>query len=584
MDTFRALIGARVAAAVAAAFPELTESLGSVVEPATDARFGDYQSNVALRLAKTVGRPPREVAEAIRARLAIDDLCHPVELAGPGFLNLRVRETALAARIGELRAHTTEGVVVAAAPQTVVVDYSAPNIAKEMHVGHLRSTIIGDCLARVLSFVGHRVIRQNHIGDWGTQFGMLIEHLLDQGTASQTDLGVKDLDGFYQEAKRRFDDSEEFRTRARNRVVLLQGGDPESVTLWRRLVEESERHFRAVYAELGVLLDDGDVRPESFFNPRLAGVVSDLEAMGLARESDGATCVFPEGFKRKDGESLPMIVRKADGAYLYSTTDLAAMRYRVSELHADRIVYVVDERQAQHFAMLFAVARMAGWLPENVHAEHVSFGSVLGADRKPFKTRAGGTIKLVDLLAEAVDRARAALDERPGGREPTAASDADKCAIARAIGIGAVKYADLSSDRGKDYVFDWDRMLALNGNTAPYLVNAYVRIRSILRKAGAAPDPAAPISVEASAERDLAIAVARFPEVVDGVADKLLPHTLCTFLYELASRYHKFYETCPVLTAQSSEVRASRLAMCDVTARVLHRGLSLLGIATVEQM
>ena len=578
------LLAERVAAAIDAAFPSASYDAGGLVEASADSRFGDYQSNAALRLAKPLGKPPREVATAIVDKLAVDDVCHAPTIAGPGFINLTVRDELIARTAMELGADPALGASVTARPSTVVLDYSAPNIAKEMHVGHLRSTIIGDCLARVLGYLGHDVIRQNHVGDWGTQFGMLIEHLIDTGAADQPDLGVKDLDTFYQAAKREFDADEDFKLRARSRVVALQSGDPRSVELWKRLVEESKRHFHGVYERLGVLLEDRDIRPESFFNPRLGEVIDELTRLGLARESEGATCVFPDGFKRKDGEPLPMIVRKADGAYLYATTDLAALRFRVTELHADRIAYVVGEPQAQHFAMLFAVARMAGWLTDSVRAEHVGFGSVLGADRKPFKTRAGGTIKLVDLLTEAVERARAALDERPSGRDSGDLTDDERSVIARTLGIGAVKYADLSTDRQKDYVFDWERMLALNGNTAPYLINAYVRIRSILRKAGSTPPAGTPIVIGSPAERDLALALTRFPEVVDAVADKLLPHVLCTYLYELASRYHKFYENCPVLAADDAATRTSRLALCDVVARVLHQGLALLGIDTVEQM
>ncbi|MFN7951835.1 MAG: arginine--tRNA ligase [bacterium] len=584
MNSIPTLLAERLAAAVEAAFPGASFDRAALVEAAQDTRFGDYQCNAALKLAKSVGRPPRDVANAIVGQLRIDDLCEPPSIAGPGFVNLTVHASLIARTAMALRAEPTLGVAPTDAPHTVVVDYSAPNIAKEMHVGHLRSTIIGDSLVRVLEFLGHRVIRQNHVGDWGTQFGMLIEHLIDSGAADAAELGVKDLDAFYQAAKRQFDASDDFKQRARARVVSLQGGDERSLALWRRLVEESERHFRAVYAYLGVRLTDGDIRPESFFNPRLAEVVGDLQALGLARESEGATCVFPDGFRRKDGEPLPMIVRKADGGYLYATTDLAALRFRVSELRADRIAYVVGEPQAQHFAMLFAVARTAGWLPSHVRAEHVGFGSVLGPDRKPFKTRAGGTVKLVDLLTEAVERGRAALVERPGGRDLSDIGEAEKLAIAQTLGIGAVKYADLSTDRTKDYVFDWDRMLALNGNTAPYLINAYVRIRSILRKAVSVPSAETPIVLGAPAERDLALALTRFPEVVNAVAEKLLPHVLCTYLYELASRYHKFYETCPVLAADDPDTRASRLALCDVVARVLRQGLELLGIGTVEQM
>ena len=561
----------------------MVEALGvdadPVVRPATNPQFGDYQANFAMPLGKRLGRPPREIAEAVVAELDLGAICERVEVAGPGFVNLTLDRGWLATTVGLLIADDRLGVAADATPDRIVIDYSAPNVAKEMHVGHLRSTIIGDALVRTLEFLGHTVIRQNHIGDWGTPFGMLIEHLLDVGEDKAADsLSVGDLNGFYQAARAKFDSDPQFADRARQRVVLLQSGDPETNRLWRELVEESMRYFNHVYRRLGVLLTDEDLAPESSYNDQLASVASTLEERGLAVVDDGALCVFPPGFTGRDGSPLPLIIRKSDGGYGYAVTDLAAVRHRSQDLGATRIIYAVDAGQGQHLQMVFAVARLAGWL-DHTRAEHVAFGIVLGADGQRLKSRAGDSPKLIDLLDEAVERARTAVI----AKNP----DIDATPVAEVVGIGAVKYADLSTDRIKDYRFDWDRMLAFEGNTAAYLQYAYVRVRSIFRR-GEISDigarDAAAVLVEAPEERDLALALLRFDTAVRSVADTLEPHRLTTYLFELAQVYTTFFEGCPVLRADTPELRRSRLVLCELTARVLQRGLGLLGIQTVEQM
>jgi arginyl-tRNA synthetase len=540
----------------------------------------DYQANAAMALARRLGRSPRDVAADIVAHLDAGDVCRAVEVSGPGFINLELRDDFLGARVGEAAADARAGVEPAASPETVVVDYSSPNVAKEMHVGHLRSTVIGDALVRVLEHLGHRVIRQNHVGDWGTQFGMLIEHLIDRGVHEDaSDLALGDLNAFYQEARAAFDSDPGFAERARKRVVLLQAGDPATLRLWRLLVEESARHFSAVYERLGVRLQPGDIRGESAYNDMLPDVATELEARGVAVVDDGALCAFPPGFTGRDGRPLPLIIRKSDGGYGYAATDLAAIRYRVRELGATRLLYVVGAPQAQHLAMVFAVAREAGWLVPPARAEHVAFGSVLGEDRKVLRTRAGRAVRLVELLDEAVARARAIVDEKSAHLDA-----AERATVARMVGIGAVKYADLVNDRIKDYVFDWDRMLAFDGNTAPYLQYAHARIRSIFRKAAEGAEPGSPVVLTEPPERALALELLGFGSTVHAVADTLQPHRLCTHLFAVATRFTDFYETCPVLRADDPALRRSRLVLCDLTARVLAGGLALLGIEAPERM
>ena len=561
-------------AAIAAAFGAEHAATDPMIRRSQHA---DYQANAAMALGKKLGRPPRVVAEAIQAALKLDDVCSKIEIAGPGFLNLTLRDDYVARELAATLADPKLGVPTAKDPQTVVVDYSSPNVAKEMHVGHLRSTILGDALARVLESLGHRVVRQNHLGDWGTPFGMLIEHQLDQEQAGVADVGASDLTAFYKAARAKFDADPAFAERSRQRVVLLQGGDEPTLAKWRALVAASTRYFAAVYGRLGVSLGEKDVAGESLYNAALPGVAADLEAQGLATVSEGALCVFPPGFTGREDEPLPVIVRKQDGGFGYAATDLAAIRHRVGTLGARRILYVVGAPQAQHFAMVFAVAKLAGWLAEPARAEHVAFGSVLGPDRKMFKTRSGDTVRLVDLVDEADERAAKVVAEK----NPELDAET-RAKVAHAVGVGAVKYADLSNDRVKDYVFDWDRMLAFEGNTAPYLMYAHARIRSIFRKTDAKAADA--IAVVAKEERALALAICRFGSAVEEVGDTLYPHKLCAYLYDLASAFTSFYEACPVLKADDDASRASRLAMCDLVARVLARGLELLGIEAPDRM
>lgn len=547
------------------------------IRPSADAKFGDYQANFAMSLAKRLGQKPRDLAQKVVDRVDLKDVCEKVELAGPGFVNLHLRREFLERQLAGMAGDAGHlGVPQARDPQTVVVDYSGPNVAKEMHVGHLRSTVIGDAVARVLAFQGHRVVRQNHLGDWGTQFGMLILHLKQQGG----DTG-QSLDEMYRQAKQRFDADPDFAEEARRCVVELQGGQAWARQWWQKLVDQSRTRFQQVYQRLDVLLTDQDYRGESFYNPMLPGVVEGLEKAGLLRESQGAKVVFPAGFSDRENNPQAMIVRKSDGGYLYATTDLAAARYRVDQLHAGRIVYVTDARQSQHFAMVFATLRQAGWAPGKVRLDHVPFGTVLGKEGKPFKTREGGTVKLIDLIDEAQRRAAAIVAQK----NPQLPAD-EQTKIAHAIGIGALKYADLSNDRIKDYVFDWDRMLSFDGNTAPYLQNAYVRIRSIFRKGNIQPEESAQqtVAVGEPAERALAVKLLQLPAVVESVAESLEPHRLCTYLYELASSFHRFYEDCPVLSATDRATRDSRLALCSLVGRVLEKGLGLLGIRVIEQM
>ncbi len=572
----------RLRAAVARAVGAEHRETDPLLRPAAQTSFGDFQANLAMGLAKRVGAKPRDLATRIVAALEPEGLFSKVDVAGPGFINLTVDDRALAEAAARLGSDPRLGVEPVPVPMRVVVDYSAPNVAKEMLVHHLRSTVIGDAIARVLAFIGHEVIRQNHIGDWGTQFGMLLEYLDEHPELrSGGRLEIGDLNAFYQEAKRRFDQDEDFARRSRARVVELQAGEVHSVASWQQLVDASLAHFEAIYARLDVLLEPEDIRAESAYNDSLPQVIDALADVGLLEESEGARVVYPEGFKGKDGEPFPVIVRKSDGGYLYATTDLAAARFRVEKLRADRVIYLSDARQSDHFAMVFQIVRQAGWAPERIRWDHVPFGSVLGPDRRPFKTREGGTVRLAEVLDEAQHRARRVIEEK---NPSLPAAEADE--VARAVGIGAIKYSDLSSDRVKDYVFDWDRMLSLEGNTAPYLINAYVRVRSIFRKLERefeAPIDA-PIQITDPAERALLLHLVEFSRVVHLVADTLEPHRLCTYLYELAARLHRFYERCPVMRAPEPAVRESRLALSGLVGRTLERGLDLLGIRVVSRM
>jgi arginyl-tRNA synthetase len=556
------------------------------VEPGGDpvlrpSEHADFQANGALGLAKRLGRNPRQVADEIVAAVRLDDVCERIEVSGPGFVNLTLSPDFIAEEVRSRAADERLGVPVVTDPDTVVVDYSGPNVAKEMHVGHLRATIIGDALCRVLDAVGDEVVRENHVGDWGTPFGMLIEHLVDLGEEKAVhELSVGDLDEFYRQARASFDADEVFQERSRRRVVALQSGDTETLRLWRVLVAQSVAYFDEVYGKLGVLLTDQDVVGESFYNPMLDDVVRDLDAAGLLVDNDGARCVFPPGFTNRDGDPLPLIVRKSDGGYGYAATDLAAIRDRVGRLGARQILYVVGNPQAQHLRMCFAVARMAGWLPEDVVAEHVGFGSVLGSDRKMFRSRSGESVKLVALLDEAIDRAGNSI----AAREPDLDA-ATRSEVATALGIGAIKYADLSTDRQRDYVFDWDRMLAFEGDTGPYLQYAHARIRSIFRRGGVQPPSpdVAPVLAHPS-ERALGLALLGFGRALDDTMAHWAPSRLCAYLFDLATAFTAFYESCPVLKADVEATRRSRLLLCDLTARTIERGLRLLGIDAPDQM
>jgi arginyl-tRNA synthetase len=569
----RALLTARFEAALAAL---LGEPAPAVVQPAGRPEFGDYQANGVMAAAKRARTNPRALAEALVAKVDLAGVAEQPEVAGPGFVNIRLHADFLSRALAEQPL-----LEPTALPERIVVDYSSPNLAKEMHVGHLRSTIIGDALARVLAALGHTVIRQNHVGDWGTQFGMLLAHMDETGANSAE---LADLEEFYRASKARFDSDPAFADRSRETVVRLQQGDPHARAAWQRFIDISLSHCQAVYDRLGVLLGPADVCAESAYNDALPGLIETLRDRGLIELSDGATCVFLDEFTGKDGERLPVIVQKSDGAYLYATTDLAAVAYRTRELGADRVLYLTDARQALHFRQIFAVARRAGFAPDGAKLEHMPFGAMLGADGKPFKTRSGDVVKLTELLDEAEARAFAIVS----GKSPELPED-ERHRIAHAVGIGAVKYADLSKHRTSDYVFDWDEMLSLQGNTAPYLQYAYTRIRSVFRRAAAeaadastAASRSAPV-LHASEERQLGIRLVRFQEVVEQVAEDGLPHLLCTHLYELATAFMRFYEACPILTA-APDVRASRLALAERTAETLRDGLGLLGIETVERM
>ncbi|MFI6817051.1 arginine--tRNA ligase [Nonomuraea sp. NPDC050328] len=565
----------RVQQALAGAFGPEYANADPLIRPS---QFADFQANVAMSLGKRLRRPPREVAEEIANRLA--DFPGTVEVSGPGFLNITLDSDWIAAQASQTFEDERIGVPTVTPPQTVVIDYSAPNAAKEMHVGHLRTTIVGDALARLNEHLGNTVIRQNHLGDWGTPFGMLIEHLLDIGEDSavaQLEAGMGTE--FYQAARVKFDGDESFKIRSRQRVTTLQGGDPETMRLWHVFMDATIRYFNKVYAMLGVTLTDDDIAGESMYNPMLDKTCDDLEAMGVAVHSDGALCVFPPGFTGSDDKPLPLIIRKSDGGYGYASTDMAAIRYRTDDLKADRILYVVGADQALHFRMVFAAARLAGWLPETSSAEHVQIGMMLGKDGKRFKTRSGESVKLTDLLDEAIERASAAIDDR-GYDEET------KHEIAHAVGMGAVKYADLSISHDSEYVFDFDRMLGFTGNTGPYMQYAQARIRSIFRKGGY--DPRAvrgPIRIGEPAERSLALHLLGFGTVVEQATMLNEPHRLAAYLFETASLFSTFFEECPVVKeGVDPDVRASRLALCALTLRVLETGLSLLGVATPERM
>jgi arginyl-tRNA synthetase len=576
MADLQAALAAQVSAALTAEFGAEYAGADPVIRPSA---FADFQANVALALAKRLGLPPGEVASRIAAHLGESAMFERAEVSRPGFINISLRDGWLAAETTAQLLDPRLGVSASTQPQRIVVDYSSPNVAKEMHVGHLRTTVVGDAFVRVLAYLGHDVVRANHIGDWGTNFGMLLEHLIDIGEeAAYSQLAAGEINAFYQAAKVKFDADPAFADRSRRRVVALQAGDPETLRLWRMLVDDTKQYYNAIYARLGVTLTDADQAPESFYNPMLEDVCRDLEHAGIAVMSEGALCAFPAGFTGREGNPLPLILRKSDGGYGYATTDMAAIRYRVRDLHADRLTYVVGSEQSQHFEMIFAVAREAGWLPESVRAEHAAVGMVTGADKKRFRSRSGESIKLVDLIDEAVSRAEKVIEDRYDDPEL-------RSQIAVAVGIGALKYADLSVARDSSYVLDFDRMLTLTGNTGPYLQYATARIRSIFHRANSNPDETAgPITLSEPAERALALRLLGFDAAIRETAATAEPHRLAGFLFGLASDFTTFYEQCPVLKAEDAATRNSRLALSALTLQVLVSGLGLLGIPVPDRM
>ena len=550
------------------------------VRQSAKVQFGDYQANGVMAVAKKLGMPPRQVAEQVLTHLDLSGIASKVEIAGPGFINIFLEPAFLAAQVDQALASDRLG-VSRPAPQTVVVDYSAPNVAKEMHVGHLRSTIIGDASVRTLEFLGHKVIRANHVGDWGTQFGMLIAFLELKQQENAGEMALADLEEFYRAAKTHYDADAAFAERARNYVVKLQSGDEYCREMWRKLVDITMTQNQITYERLNVTLTRKDVMGESLYNPMLPGIVADLKDKGLALESEGATVVFLDEYKNKEGEPMGVIIQKKDGGYLYTTTDIACAKYRYETLHADRVLYYIDSRQHQHLMQAWTIVRKAGYVPESVPLEHHMFGMMLGKDGKPFKTRAGGTVKLADLLDEALERARRLVAEK---NPDMPADELEK--LANAVGIGAVKYADLSKSRTTDYIFDWDNMLAFEGNTAPYMQYAYTRVLSVFRKAGLDESTLsdAPVILTEDREVQLAARLIQFEETLTVVAREGTPHVMCTYLYDLAGLFSGFYEHCPILSAENETTRQSRLKLALLTAKTLKLGLDTLGIETVERM
>ena len=558
---------------IEAAFTALGLSGQALLQSASRPEFGDYQANGVMAAAKRAGKNPREVAQSVIDAIDLDGIASDLSVAGPGFINITLAPQFIA--------NAATSPQPSADPQRVVVDYSGPNLAKEMHVGHLRSTIIGDCIARVLESLGHTVIRQNHVGDWGTQFGMLLTFMAEQGAASDS---LADLEHFYRQAKQRFDTDDDFQTRSRQAVVQLQSGDADMLVQWQKFIEISMSHCQSLYDRLGIDLSAADMDGESSYNDDLKNTIEHLDAQGLLTESDGAQCVFLDEFKNKEGEAQPIIVQKSDGGYLYSTSDLACLRRRIGDFKADRVLYFVDARQALHFKQVFAVADAAGISNPQVELVHMPFGTMLGKDNKPFKTREGALVKLSELLDEAISRASKLLQERAVQSKNPDIDDDELAALAEIIGIGAVKYADLSKNRTSDYVFDWDQMLSFDGNTAPYLQYAYSRTRSIFSR-GDVDVAALPEHVvsEGEPERRLAVAIAGYQDLLEQVAQEGYPHQLCAYLYDLAGRFTQFYEQCPILTSDDA-VKTRRLTLTKQTGDVLANGLTLLGIRVAERM
>ena len=552
----------------------------ALVRQSGKVQFGDYQANGIMPAAKKLGLNPREFAQSVLDKAELQDIAEKTEIAGPGFINIFLKDTWLADNINravqdpKLGVHNPE-------KQTVVVDYSSPNVAKEMHVGHLRSTIIGDAVVRTLEFLGNHVIRANHVGDWGTQFGMLIAYLEKMENEHASEMELSDLEAFYRAAKKHYDEDPVFAEKARNYVVKLQSGDEYCRTMWQKLVKITMQQNQHNYDRLNVTLTDKDVMGESLYNPMLPGIVEDLKKQGLAVEDDGALVVYLDEFKNKDGDPMGVIVQKKDGGFLYTTTDIAAAKYRYETLKAHRALVFSDTRQSQHMQQAWLITRKAGYVPDSFQLEHKNFGMMLGKDGKPFKTRSGDTVKLADLLDEAIERASVLISQKS-----TALSEQEKADVIEAVGIGSVKYADLSKNRTTDYVFDWDNMLSFEGNTAPYMQYAYTRIRSIFNRSQIALSEVeqAKLSITDEKERALAIKLLQFEEAVQVVGKEGTPHVLCAYLYELAGVFSSFYEHCPILNNDDQQVKLSRLKLALLTERTLKQGLDLLGIKTVEKM
>lgn len=555
-----------------------TEGTPAVIKQSNKAEFGHYQANGVMGVAKKLKMNPRQLATKVLEALDLSDIADKVEIAGPGFLNIHLKPDWLSQQLELALSADKLNIEQVENPQTVVIDYSGPNLAKEMHVGHLRSTIIGDVIVRVLRFIGHKVIPQNHVGDWGTQFGMLLAHMNSlQASDNELSMQLSDLEGFYREAKKRFDAEPDFAETARNYVVKLQAGDSACLVLWQQFIDISLQHCEDVYQRLNVLLTRDDVMPESGYNDDLSRVVIDLKNANLLTEDQGAQCVFLDEFKGKDDKILPAIVQKSNGGYLYATTDLAALRYRHHKLQANRILYFVDARQSLHLNQVFSIAKKANFVPLAIKLEHMAFGTMMGKNGKPFATRDGGTVKLIDLLKEAEQRALDMVNEKNPDLD-----EAERKTVAHTVGIGAVKYADLSKNRSSDYIFNWDTMLSFEGNTAPYLQYAYARIQSIFRKAGEFDSNAALDLIEV-AEKQLAVKLLQLPETIELVAKDGTPNTLCNYLFELAGNFMTFYESCPILKAEK-EVKNSRLKLAKLTAETLETGLDLLGIKVLKRM
>ncbi|MDD6177614.1 MAG: arginine--tRNA ligase [Succinivibrionaceae bacterium] len=548
-----------------------------MVENTKDKSHGDYATNLAMLLAKPLKKKPLEIAQIIVEKLSSDDKIDRTEIAGPGFINFFIKKDFLNTQINDLHNDPRLGVAKVTNPQTIVIDYSSPNVAKEMAVHHIRSTVIGDSVVRILEFLGHNVIRANHIGDWGTQFGMLIAYLEKKENENATALELSDLEAFYREAKVCYDSDEEFAEKARSYVVKLQSGDSYCRQMWQKLVKITMEQNQAIYDRLNISLTEKDIMGESLYNPMLKPLVEDLTKKGLAVKDEGAMVVYLKSFADKDGNPRGVIVQKKDGGFLYTTTDIACTKYRCEKFHINRMICFADSRQHEHLLMAWEIARLAGYVPEGVSLEHGAFGMMLGKDGKPFKTRSGGTVKLKDLLDEAIVRATKLFDSRSSD-----IADEEKENVIKTIAMGAVKYADLSKNRTTDYIFDWDNMLTFEGNTAPYLQYAYSRIQSIFKKTDL---PEGTIKIEHEAEEQLAQKLLKFNEVVNLAAEKAMPHLLCTYLYELSTLFMRFYEACPINKNEiDKEVRMSRLSLCKTTQNIIKQGLSLLGINVLDRM